>query len=886
MTKGSCTTCLRHAFDGRTEALDVSNNTAKLIRHNGKIGIHLSAPIAASMKKDIYDGETVFTKDEILCAKCDCKSGAQGNERNVCVHTMPRGLLLSILLAEDLAEHALLELTSMLSSVAVETDVWDTQQIEKMKKSMITLMEASGELLVAREAAQKTTMFDMLQHYKTGTQSEKKWNRVNQRPRQNEIGPFESVVLDSPEQQAKELFNQSAAKPNLDPTEDVQPLFTVDYVQIGLALNAIGFKPSKSDEIGYKLLQWRRNKQGCDHDILLQKAHEAKSKWADLRKEAETRSIRQSEQQRANLKPRHDDEYPLVRPDSYELRSKVITPSPAKRKKSGRSGANECAKVGCNNKRKMKGIEFNRVPPYPDDLPVDASVARKLTHAAKLELRREFADRLGLSRGDRTTELRVCNCHPIETIQKRLYVDDNNGSRVSKSYKMTLIAGAGTQSSSNPSTTTKGVGRNRMMQREIQKLRDDEERAKRLSPQTLPTDSAGHDTEILLRGELAMAKLEMQRLAEESCRLNSPVTCPVVEMKAGLVSGKDSTSHLAPNQKKRFRVEEVQQSFLRVGEERSKGKNELSSMKPPKVVPTMSQSEVQRRTGFRNASALLAYLIVICNGNFDRMRERRTSLSWFEEWFIYLEFKYHHTNVRQQDMEAVWGIDKRYINRIKDAKSAIEMSAFRSWPRFASFEEDKELRNPQKWARYDACRVIQWDMTNAPAQSFSDPSLYRATYSQYYGECCAKVGVGMQLCGWVTGERAWTGGVDDGTYHSKAGYMEAQKQFQEADLVDGKIKKFNNVLDRGYRSNETTLRMDQLSLQPPSAKSDRRFRGNETIYAGTVARDRSGNERGVRVMKRSGLFLHGFKAGMSAKRFCDALLLWGFQANFMYKPVH
>ena len=80
--------------------------------------------------------------------------------------------------------------------------------------------------------------------------------------------------------------------------------------------------------------------------------------------------------------------------------------------------------------------------------------------------------------------------------------------------------------------------------------------------------------------------------------------------------------------------------------------------------------------------------------------------------------------------------------------------------------------------------------------------------------------------------------------------------------------------------------MDQLCLQPPSAKSDRRFRGKESIYAGAVARDRSGNERGVRVMKRSGLFKSGFKVGMSAKRFSDALLLWGFQANFMFKPVH
>jgi hypothetical protein len=138
--------------------------------------------------------------------------------------------------------------------------------------------------------------------------------------------------------------------------------------------------------------------------------------------------------------------------------------------------------------------------------------------------------------------------------------------------------------------------------------------------------------------------------------------------------------------------------------------------------------------------------------------------------------------------------------------------------------------------------------------------------------CCLKVDVGVQLCGWVTAERAWAGGVDDGTYHSSAGYMEAQKQFQEADLVDGKVVKFHNILDRGYRGNDAAQRMDQLSLQPPSAKSDIRFRGTETIYAGTVARDRSGNERGERVMKRSGLYRDGFKAGMSAKRFSDALL--------------
>jgi len=194
--------CLRHALDNRTESLD--NKTAKIVLCNGEVGIHLSTPIPASMKKDIYDGDTVLTKDKILCAKCKCKSGAQGKNRNVCVHTKPRGILLSILLAEDLAEHMLLELTSMLTSPAVETDTWNEEQVRKVKESVLTLMEASGNIAIAREAAKKDTLYDMLQPYKTGTQQQKQWDRNHKPPTADEVGPFDEMIFDSPEQKAVE----------------------------------------------------------------------------------------------------------------------------------------------------------------------------------------------------------------------------------------------------------------------------------------------------------------------------------------------------------------------------------------------------------------------------------------------------------------------------------------------------------------------------------------------------------------------------------------------------------------------------------------------------------------------------------------------------------
>ena len=77
----------------------------------------------------------------------------------------------------------------------------------------------------------------------------------------------------------------------------------------------------------------------------------------------------------------------------------------------------------------------------------------------------------------------------------------------------------------------------------------------------------------------------------------------------------------------------------------------------------------------------------------------------------------------------------------------------------------------------------------------------------------------------------------------------------------------------------------QTALQSPSAKSDRRFDGKQTVFAGSVAHDRGGNERGVRVCKRCGLVRKGFLSGMSATRLNNAWRAFGFRANFMYEPV-
>ena len=45
----------------------------------------------------------------------------------------------------------------------------------------------------------------------------------------------------------------------------------------------------------------------------------------------------------------------------------------------------------------------------------------------------------------------------------------------------------------------------------------------------------------------------------------------------------------------------------------------------------------------------------------------------------------------------------------------------------------------------------------------------------------------MSAVGAYANEDLWGGGVTDSQYHSEAGYLEEQRQFQESDLVKGQI---------------------------------------------------------------------------------------------------
>ena len=77
----------------------------------------------------------------------------------------------------------------------------------------------------------------------------------------------------------------------------------------------------------------------------------------------------------------------------------------------------------------------------------------------------------------------------------------------------------------------------------------------------------------------------------------------------------------------------------------------------------------------------------------------------------------------------------------------------------------------------------------------------------------------------------------------------------------------------------------QLVLKPAFAESDEHFNRNQTALSASVATDRGGIERAVKVSKQLWYVKRGFQPNSDPKQMNNAWLTWSFQSNFMYAPV-
>lgn len=923
--------CVRHAFDSRAPSLD--KQTAMLILHQGEVGIHLNADIPASMKKKVYQTGTVATAKDILCCKCTCQCGSQHDQRIVCVHNFPLLFLLTLLLFEHLAEHMLLELAACMSAGIWDKSVWSEDDIVWMKKSIIKLAEAAGDPVGSHSI--EDDIDHLLEKFVVGTQRRKQWKqRIKTPPNPSELGPISTFKFRSTAKEAvsavkrcTDIDEQILQEPHDSSTNATVPAgndtFTPAYHRIWSLMEAANCESVlEMDFAGFELLSMRSDDQMKSIEKLERTAisKQMAKDWEKLKRAAKQRSIRNIEKKIDNL------------PTPAQEQTELATPSPAKRQKTTASVTQSpskpihrrgmplptrkpkikaktyCAKCP-NNDANRPNIKFYQIPSYPSE-----STAKKprraqaINRAGTILLRREAMDRIGESRfcGKRK---HVCEEHIFERVTKWTRVKFNGESFVHR-YELTVPCAEGAKSSASPSNKlSKGSGHDRAVKRLMAEASDLEVTPslharveewksflKQLEEEKEQLTSKAEIAENLEEQKIVLAALlelekantvhatkAVQQMAEETCQDNVPINASV-QQEAGMPTKKGNADSVAKPNRHFFHSDPIKKDA---------GKRKLAADSDPSVYLGMPDSEVKRRTGFPSEIALIAYIFVVCNGDIDIITKRETSLTWYEEWFLHFEYIWGKSLTRLVDLEASpasggYGIHQYYIEKIIHAKYEIEFCALLSWPLFATYEEDVAMRSRKdRWKnKYRGMRPIMWDMTNITAYGFTDADLQRLTFNQYYGENCFKGGIFTQTSGWQGTYDLWMGAVSDSDYNRRAGYLQEQEEFQNNNLVEGKVLPFLNIYDKGYRAKMAAWKNGkQQVLQPDWAESDRHFNRNQTLGSASVASDRGGNERSVNVSKRAGFISRGFRPNMCPIRFNKAWRTWAFQSNFMFKPV-
>ena len=304
-------------------------------------------------------------------------------------------------------------------------------------------------------------------------------------------------------------------------------------------------------------------------------------------------------------------------------------------------------------------------------------------------------------------------------------------------------------------------------------------------------------------------------------------------------------------------------------------------------MPGLSDSDIHRRTGFFTEKQMLAFIIIVCNGDIDEIGRKSTSLTWYEEWLFYFEWIAHKSVSRWVDAAATWNKKHTRLDIIFKSKIETIQKCQDMWPDYASHEEDCELRCSYWDEKYPGKRLVFHDDTNINLNyKPSTADTQGLTFSDYYGANCLKGGVAIQACGWILVFMLFTGGTSDTLYFEKCKALKRQHAFALQDLIDGKMVPFLNILDKGYRCTVEAFRHgEQEVLQPTFAKKGKTFSAKDTLTTASIATDRAGNERAVNRLKTSGYIKGGVEKAQSYRTVNDAWLCYGFQVNFMYKSV-
>ena len=543
------------------------------------------------------------------------------------------------------------------------------------------------------------TIDDLLQKYKVGTDGEKKWQkRTHLPPKPSDLCPIYNIPFKSTTKllqiglKHEPIENETTSNTAREGSDEFG-LSEPNYVNVSLLMNASG---CSSDELyectGFKLLRYRADDTNISLKQLSALTTQAQTKWKELQQLSKKRSLNmnvstasQPRSKRRQVTPTPQSAITPARsmPKTFTKHTPLSTQRPrnlfrtddeiqppSKRCVPAGDGDKNapprkrrasmiCAKCGRNNSPRSNAVNgsevrFFAVPSFPTPLTaptLDTYIKRE----GKINLRRYVLDRAGCSK-DHKGKKYICENHNFEWIKRSRKITWK-GEEYTQQYLMLVPEAEGPQSSTiDALTVSKGVGRDRALQRlfkasimsnvihnseslsieecdaQILELQSETPRNiddKRRISEEIATLMAAKAEQ--LSSELAQSNAVIQQMVESNVdKSNLPIN-PHILQSMGVRLFRGNAEEMRVEGKPFFHMTPIEDT----------GSNSIPRRHclfndEPIVDLTISDKEVFRRTGFASLSALLAYIFVVTNSDIDKILHRVSSLTWFEEWFLHL----------------------------------------------------------------------------------------------------------------------------------------------------------------------------------------------------------------------------------------------------------
>ena len=924
--------CIRHAMDSKTE--QIIKARGEVVEHNGEIGMRIQHQMQPSFKEGSYSADVVFTKSAIVACSCTCKAGADCKkcDKHVDVHILPVLFLLVLGLYDGLAEHFLVELAEAWNQLDD-----DIESADVMMESIDTLKRAirGGNSGRYEPRSHNATVSKLLEDSLVGTERQKKSpapphprslcplaavrkfkscikageEAIRKRREQTSTSndgdtsssacagadDESSVVMEEPaadsigEDHFAEARKSSPCYNRL--TDDAECTRHVSddkpkYFRIACLVAALEeLVPSEDlshqESVGYKLLIMRSEIESNVgvRDIVLKDMKSAVKKTVAEQKDRHQNSGRWKGSGASALsKAKRTSDAPS---------KKVPKKKSASAKKPGKYRY-YCQFPNCYY-RDNDYSHFERIPKFPAELPEDASNARRKTNAKKRRRRRLWLEHCKIDQ-KHSGIIYICKDHPRYTVCKTASFEAKNGEKITftATFDNVPMPIGSNSVRLDAEGSSFGLGSDRQKRKAVEKAKKAKiegiagelQRIKGLS-------DAAKDRVMELVAPVAKDAASWMMSAQNRSELAE--NDDVSDINSSVRHAAGLSVHVKGGTPQKRPLSEVPMSNQRSASPPETSKKQRAARMPPVVeIGSVSNTVVKNRTGFNSVLGMLTYVSIACDGDANLMMKTITSLTWFEEWFLFFEAEWERAETTWALKEDRYGLHSDRLKAVFDAKNKIVLKARARWPMFVTVEEDIKLRRDKYSVRYKNKQVVFWDMTNVSLPKPTDADMQRLTWSQYYFGNEGKGGVGVQPCGWMATYPLWTGAISDTDYLNNAGILEMQKEYATkfATECNSEENPFVNIVDKGFRSIVAALRAGkQLLLQPFFAKSDQKFNTHQVLTSAAIAADRAGNERAVDVAKRAGMLKRGVRPRESLDRICDVWLGWSFQANFMYKPV-